>query len=234
MQTGCGARSGSHREPKAAKQRAGGRIAGGSAHRQSAPAPRAAAGRTGDAGHARGTKLRRDPRQARRGGRAPGTVPTAPRAGRTPPAAAGLATARPHAPGARSTAAHGRAPHRPAPSRRRPAPPPEAPARRAAPARRLPPAVRRPQLSRFPALAAPSDLPCHNRRHLPQTLAKTPTLARFPPPPFPAPLPRPFPRPRRSLPPGPRAVFPRFAAAAAGSQPPRAARGLRDLLTAFP
>lgn len=33
--------------------------------------------------------------------------------------------------------------------------------------------------------ANPPHLPCHNRRHLPQTLAKTPTLARAPP--FPGP-----------------------------------------------
>lgn len=47
----------------------------------------------------------------------------------------------------------------------------------------------------IPSAPIPPDLPCHNRRHLPQTLAKTPTLARFPLTPSLVPLPRPFPFP---------------------------------------
>lgn len=151
--------------------------------------------RSGQATRGAGNKAALAPWPGPPRGRVAGTAPTAPRADRTPPAAAGLVTARPHAP----EPAPPRRTASPAPARDTaspPAHPSRAEARRAARTRRLPRAVKRPQLSLFPALAAPSDLPCHNRRHLPQTLAKTPTLARFPPPPFPAPLPRPFPRPR--------------------------------------
>lgn len=83
-----------------------------------------------------------------------------------------------------------------------------------------PPAVGCKTSATFPVPSAPipPDLPCHNRRHLPQTLAKTPTLARFPLTLSLAPLPRPslFSSPRFH--PAPAFFFP--------SQPPRRARRL--------
>lgn len=83
-----------------------------------------------------------------------------------------------------------------------------------------------------PSAPIPRDLPCHNRRHLPQTLAKTPTLARFPPTPSLVPLPRPFPFPHSSIPPSPRAPF--ALTGAAKSQTPRAAREVGDPARCLP
>lgn len=54
--------------------------------------------RSGQATRAAGNKAALAPRPGPPRGRAAGTAPTAPRADRTPPAAAGLVTARPHAP----------------------------------------------------------------------------------------------------------------------------------------
>lgn len=125
MQTGCGARSGSHGAPKAAKQRAGDRVAGGSAQRQSTGAP--GQRRSGRATRAAGNKAAPGPRPGPPRGRAAGTVPTAPRAARTPPARSRRPRHRPPSrAGARSTAAHGET--RTAPPRATaspPAPPPE-------------------------------------------------------------------------------------------------------------
>lgn len=83
-----------------------------------------------------------------------------------------------------------------------------------------------------PCARIPQDLPCHNRRHLPQTLAKTPTLARFPRrlPWSLSPAPSLF--PHSSIPPSPRAPFP--LAAAAKSQTPRAANSLGDPARCLP
>lgn len=104
-QPGCGARSGSHRAPKAAEQRAGGRVAGGSARRQSARAPGTAAERTGNTGRREqscaGSPAR--PAEGARGGHGahgPARRPHSARSRRPrhrPPSRAG----------ARSTAAHG-------------------------------------------------------------------------------------------------------------------------------
>jgi hypothetical protein len=77
--------------------------------------------------------------------------------------------------------AHATPPPQPAQSQRAAAPEPAA-RRGLAGARNFPGSQR----------SVPPDLPCHNRRHLPQTLAKTPTLARFPPMLSLVPLPRPF------------------------------------------
>lgn len=78
----------------------------------------------GQATRATGNKAALGSRPGRPRRRAAGTVPTAPRAGRTPPAAAGLVTARPHAP----EPAPPRRTKSPAPPRAAaspPAPPPE-------------------------------------------------------------------------------------------------------------
>lgn len=132
----AGRAAGSHRAPKAAEQRAGGRVAGGSARRQSARAPGTAAERTGDAGRREqscaGSPAR--PAEGARGGHGahgPARRPHSARSRRPrhrPPSRAG----------ARSTAAHGEsrtgprhrvAARAPLPSRgapRSPGPPPAA------------------------------------------------------------------------------------------------------------
>lgn len=203
MQTGCGARSGSHRAPEAAKQRGRGAESRGAARTDKAPGRLGGSGgadrRRGPAGNkaAPWPRARSAPRgSARRARRPPPRAPAA--LGPQPPASV---PARPPALTRRSPAPP---PRRTGEPRAGPAPPrrrrPRPVRSRDAPRSPGPPPARGPSGARnFPGpqhSLAPSDLPCHNRRHLPQTLAKTPTLARFPPPPFPAPLPRPLPRPR--------------------------------------
>lgn len=174
---------------------------GGQQGKTKRPGPGAPARRGGDDG-------RREQSCAGPGGRARGRSAGGARRARRPRAPRARPHSRPQPPasrrrrrppsraGARATAAHSgqrattrrrarRTRHRPRGPRTPSAPRPPS----------SPPAAGCETPATFPVPSAriPPDLPCHNRRHLPQTLAKTPTLARFPRTPSLVPLPRPFP-----------------------------------------
>lgn len=189
------------------KQRAGGRESRGAAGKTKRPGPGIPARRGGDdrpeeqscAGSEYGPAGGDATGGRRRKKRATRTAPTGPArpAALTPaPAGVAAAAARPHAPEPepRRRRASSARPHAAAALDARDAAPAAPDAKRAA-APNTPPAAgcETPATFPIPSAPIPPDLPCHNRRHLPQTLAKTPTLARFPLTPSLVPLPRPFP-----------------------------------------
>lgn len=173
---------------------------GGQRGKTKRPGPGALAGRGGDNG--REEQSCTGPPGRARWRRAGGTAPEGPaRPAALTPAPAGLAAAsRPHAPEPEprqrrgSARSHAAAAAAAALGARDAAPAgPRTPSALRPPNPPLAAGCQTPATFPVPSAPIPSDLPCHNRRHLPQTLAKTPTLARFPPTPSLVPLPRPFP-----------------------------------------